>query len=143
MKDTLVRDWMSTQVISVAPESSAAEALAVMAERHVRHLPVASYGRLLGILSLGDLRAVQAPSGVEAADHIRAGVLMRDSVVVAQPEEPLATAVERMLEHKIGCLPVVVDGKLAGILTETDVMRAYIAEHERALTTAKASTAKT
>jgi acetoin utilization protein AcuB len=133
MKETIVRDWMSTQVISVPPEASAADAFTVMADRHVRHLPVAVYGRLLGILSLGDLRAVQAPSGVEFAEHIRAGVLMHDAVVTAQPDEKLATAVERMLEHKVGCLPVVFEGKIVGILTESDVMRAYIAEHERAL----------
>jgi CBS domain-containing protein len=37
-----------------------------------------------------------------------------------------------MLEHKVGCLPVVYEGKIVGILTESDVMRAYIAEHARA-----------
>ena len=58
---------------------------------------------------------------------------MRESVVVAQPDERLVVAAERMLEHKVGCLPVVIDGKIAGMLTETDVLRAYIAEHEKSL----------
>lgn len=133
MKDTLVRDWMSTHVISVPPEATAADAFGVMAERHIRHLPIVAFDRLLGVLSLGDLRAVQAPSEVESAEHIRVGVLMRESVVVAQPDERLVVAAERMLEHKVGCLPVVIDGKIAGMLTETDVLRAYIAEHERSL----------
>ena len=133
MKEFLVRDWMSDQVISVPPEATAADAYTMMAERHIRHLPVVEFGRLLGVLSLGDLRAVQAPSGIDSAEHIRAGVLMQSTVVTAKPDEPLVDAVGRMLEHKVGCLPVVIDGKVAGMLTETDVLRAYVAEHEHAL----------
>jgi acetoin utilization protein AcuB len=134
MKENLVRDWMSTHLVTAPPEMTAAEAFKLIAERHIRHLPIVAFNRLLGVLSLGDLRAVQAPSGVESADHIRVGVLMHENVIVAQPEEKLVAAVERMLEHKIGCLPVVVDGRLVGMLTETDVLRAYAAEHETSLT---------
>lgn len=134
MNETLVRDWMSTHVIAVTRDATAAEAFKLMSERHVRHLPVVEFGHLLGVISLGDLREVQAPGGTETAEHVRAHAMMQSAVVVAHPDETLAAAAKRMLEHKVGCLPVVIDGKVAGMITETDLLRAYIAEHERALT---------
>lgn len=134
MNEMLVRDWMTAHVIAVTREATAAEAFRLMRERHVRHLPVVEFGHLLGVISLGDLREVQAPGGTDTADHVRAHALMQAAVVVTHPEESLVTAAKRMLEHRVGCLPVVVDGKVAGMLTETDVLRAYISEHERALT---------
>jgi acetoin utilization protein AcuB len=133
MNETLVRDWMSPHVIAVTRDATAAEAYKLMSERHVRHLPVVEFGHLLGVISLGDLREVQAPGGTETADHVRAHAMMQSAVVVAHPDETLAVAAKRMLEHKVGCLPVVIDGKVAGMITETDMLRAYIAEHERSL----------
>lgn len=137
MKEMLVREWMSAHVISVSPAATAADAFSLMAERHVRHLPVVEFGHLMGVISLGDLRELQASGGTETAERVRVRAMMQDAVVIAQPEEKLVAAAERMLQHKIGCLPVVVDGKVAGMLTETDILRAFIAEHERAMVAAQ------
>ena len=137
MKEMLVREWMSAHVISVSPAATAADAFSLMAERHVRHLPVVEFGHLMGVISLGDLRELQASGGTETAARVRVLAMMQDAVVIAQPEEKLVAAAERMLQHKIGCLPVVVDGKVAGMLTETDILRAFIAEHERAMVAAQ------
>ena len=53
--DTAVRDVMTTEVVTVGPDSSCAECMALMTDRHVRHLPVLEAGRVVGIISIGDV----------------------------------------------------------------------------------------
>ena len=57
--ETLVRDVMTTQVVSVEPDWTADQCMALMTEKHIRHLPVMEQGRLIGVISIGDVvRAV-------------------------------------------------------------------------------------
>ena len=126
----LVRDSMTQAVVTVAPQTTAAEALALCRLNRIRHLPVLERGRLVGVISDRDLRAATPalgdPARVEALDRIRVADEMARDVTTARPEDPIEDAAMVMYERKIGCLPVVDGEDLVGILTTSDVMRALV-----------------
>jgi acetoin utilization protein AcuB len=126
----LVRDSMTRDVVTLSPQTTAAEALVLCREKGIRHLPVMEEGRLVGIVSDRDLRsatpALGDPARAEALQKIRVdGVMVRD-VSTAHPEDPIEQAANTMREKKIGCLPVVEADELVGILTSSDVMEALV-----------------
>jgi acetoin utilization protein AcuB len=126
----LVKDSMTREVVALSPGTTAGEALALCRERRIRHLPVLEGGRLVGIVSDRDLRsaapALADPGRAEALQNLRiSGVMTRD-VVITHPDDPIEEAANRMRERSIGCLPVVEDGDLVGILTSSDVMEALV-----------------
>jgi WS/DGAT/MGAT family acyltransferase len=128
-----VRDLMTTAVVAIAPGDSLAHAYALMRARRIRHLPVVTGdGRLAGLVTHRDLLAASSSSlkvpveadRVRLLGFARVGDVMETHVSVATPDDPAALAGERMVRHKIGCLPVVgVDARLAGIVTEEDFVR--------------------
>jgi acetoin utilization protein AcuB len=126
----LVKDSMTREVVVLSPETTAAEALAVCRERRIRHLPVLEEGRLVGIVSDRDLRSAAPALGdagrAEALQNLRTSDVMVRDVVSARPGDPIEEAANAMWERKIGCLPVVEDGALVGILTSSDVMEALV-----------------
>jgi acetoin utilization protein AcuB len=126
----LVKDSMTREVVVLSPQTTAAEALALCRERRIRHLPVLGEGRLVGIVSDRDLRsaapALGDPERASALEKIRASDVMTRDVVTARPDDPIEEAANRMRERRIGCLPVVEDGALVGILTSSDVMEALV-----------------
>lgn len=126
----LVRDSMTRELVTVGPETTAAEALTLCRENRIRHLPVLEGGRLVGVISDRDLRAATPalgdPARVEALQSVRvAGEMTRDAVT-ARPEDPIEDAAMAMYERKIGCLPVVDGEDLVGIVTSSDVLRALV-----------------
>ena len=126
----LVRDSMTREIVTISPQTTAAEALALCREKGIRHLPVMEEGRLAGMVSDRDLRsatpALGDPARAEALQTIRVrGVMVRD-VLTAHPEDPIEQAANTMREKKIGCLPVLEAGELVGILTTSDVMEALV-----------------
>ena len=126
----LVKDSMTREVVALSPETTAAEALALCRERRVRHLPVLEEGRLVGIVSDRDLRsaapALGDPDLVSALEKIRVSDVMTRDVQTARPDDPIEEAANRMRERRIGCLPVVEDGALVGIVSSSDVMEALV-----------------
>lgn len=132
--DARVRDCMSEDPVYVAPEASALEAFERMWEHGIRHLPVCDEKRrVVGVLSIDDMRAALpfpvslrralAPGEREAALEWRVGDLMTHEPETLGPDRPLAEAAERMARHRIGCLPIVnAEGRLVGLLSETDVL---------------------
>ena len=127
----LVRDSMTREVLTVTPETTAAEALALCRENRIRHLPVLEGGRLAGVISDRDLRAATPalgdPARAEALGRLRVADGMARDVVTVRPEDPIEDAAMAMYERKIGCLPVVGEGdSLVGIVTSSDVLRAFV-----------------
>ncbi|HET9222634.1 MAG TPA: CBS domain-containing protein [Roseiflexaceae bacterium] len=131
-----VADWMNTPPIVVAPTLTLAEAQRLMEQRHVRRLPVVKDGQLVGIVTLGDLRAA-GPSAASTLSVYEwralleqatvAECMTRDPITIA-PDTPVLYAARQMLLHKISGLPVVEDGRVVGVITESDLFRLLIAE---------------
>jgi CBS domain-containing protein len=104
----------------------------VMRQGRIRHMPVLDDdGRLAGIISQRDLfrgallRALGYGSRAEEMmlETVPVKGAMTEEVITTTPDTALATAAGLMLEHKVGCLPVLQDGRLVGILTESDFVR--------------------
>lgn len=119
-----VQDLMITEPITISPEASIQEALEKMKTHTIRHLPVVGdTGRLRGFLTLADLKRGLLPAMV--ADLDLRDLMVRDPVTVA-PETDVEQAARLIYTRKISGLPVVSDGILVGIITESDILRAFI-----------------
>ena len=122
-----VREWMTSPAVTVPPAMEALQALDHMTARGFRRLPVEQEGKLVGIVTRGDL---EAKLGWDRLAWRRLGRLVEDAMTpnpyTVEPGDPLEKAVELMLHHGIGGIPVVENRKVVGILTETDVYRAFV-----------------
>lgn len=129
-----VKDMYTRDVVTVDPETSAPAAGKLMAEKDIRRLPVVKDGELVGIVTLSDLmRAAPSPATSLSVweinylvDKIKVKEIMSRGVHTVSPDDNLRVAARLMLEHKVGGLPVVENGKVIGILTESDVFRTMI-----------------
>src|SRR5918997_2760654 len=126
----LVKDSMTREIVTLAPDETVGTALALCRERRIRHLPVLTEGRLVGIVSDRDLRSATPAFGDQARAAALQEILVEDvmvsDMVSALPDDPIEQAANTMREHKIGCLPVVESGELVGIITSSDVMSALV-----------------
>ena len=126
----LVRDWMTKTLVTLSPEASVAEALALCRERRIRHIPVLKEERLVGIVSDRDLRdaspALGDPERTRALQGIRVGEVMTQEVITVDPQDFIENAAQEMYELKIESLPVVAEEELLGIVTSSDMMRALV-----------------
>ncbi len=132
LESLLVRDLMTTEVITLGHNDKLTSADDVMRLGRIRHLPVVDGdGMLAGIVSQRDLFHSGLLRALGYGTHARERALesmfvkeaMRSEVVTTTPDTPLAEAAKLMIERQIGCL-VVLDGqKIAGILTEGDFVR--------------------
>src|SRR5918997_3930775 len=125
-----VRDSMTREVVTLGPEASAAEAGRLCQELGVRHLPIVEGGRLVGLVSDRDLRDVSPPRGSggerDTLGWVRLRDIMSTDLVTIAPLDTIEHAAREIYDRKIGCLPVVADGELVGIITSADMMRALI-----------------
>jgi acetoin utilization protein AcuB len=123
--------------LTVGPETPVVEAAKIMAEKKVRRLLVAENGlhglHLLGIASTKDVLHAFPPHvnpfSIVGPDPrqtpTKVSEIMTPSLITTTPESPIETAAALMCAHKIGALPVLREGKLAGIITESDIFRAF------------------
>lgn len=130
----LVRDRMTSAVVTVEPKTPIFDALALMRQKRIRRLPVMKGRHLVGIVTWTDLmRASPSPATSLAAWEIPyllmkapvAEVMTREPLTIA-PTATIEEAAVLMRQHKIGGLPVVKDGALVAIITESDVLDAFI-----------------
>ncbi len=131
MRRLIIKDWMTPNPITVHPQNTLPQIRKLMEEHRIRRLPVVEEDELVGIITLGDIREAQ-PSNVSTlrtyeAEHL-VGLITVDTVmtpdpITVTPETRIAEAARLMLEHKVGGLPVMKNGKLVGIITETDFCR--------------------
>lgn len=128
----IVRDVMTSQPITVDPQTPILDARQRMADRRIRHLIVTEAARVVGIITDRDVR-LNLPSPATSLSvwevnyllaRLTVGEVMTRSVIVIDSERAVAEAARIMVEHKIGALPVVDGGRLVGIVTESDFVRA-------------------
>lgn len=113
-----VEQVMTAPAIAVTPETRAGHAWEILQEHRFRHLPVVRMGRLVGMVSERDLRVARA-----LCEEPTVGHLGRVDVTSVELDTPVEEAGRLMLEQKIGALPVLKDGHLVGIVTESDLLR--------------------
>lgn len=119
-----IRDLMIPDPITVSVNASVQEAIQIMKQNSIRHLPVVnSNSRLLGFLTLADLKQGLIPAMV--ADVTLKDLMIHDPVC-ADPDDDIEIAAQIIYKHKISGLPVVRSGHVVGILTESDIFRAFI-----------------
>jgi acetoin utilization protein AcuB len=130
----LVKNRMTPDPVAVAADAPLSTALRLMREHRVRHLPVVEGGELVGMLSDRDLRlAMPSPLGMESPEDVAAAEgtpvaeVMSRGAITAGPYDTLEDSAVRMRRHRVGSLPVVdAAGGLVGILTETDIIQAFV-----------------
>ena len=129
-----VADWMTREVVTVAPDDSVAHAMHLMRDRKIKHLPVLKDGRLVGVISDRDIKAF-APSKATALDVYEINYLlakakvaeaMTRAAVTAGPDTPVEEAARLMLEKNVGALPVLEGDILVGIISDRDIFRALV-----------------
>lgn len=130
-----VRDIMTKELVTLKDTDSVSDARRIMGEEHIRHLPIINEaGDLVGILSQRDVLAamvsVLADMDQSAIDTMEAAIPIRELMTTAmttmQEDTWLRDAGLTLLELKLGCLPVLSNGRLVGILTETDFIKLAI-----------------
>ena len=136
-----VREVMTGALVTARPDMPVLDARHLMLEKHIRHLPVTNEsGELTGIVTDRDIRLnlpSQATSlSVWEINHLLARLtvdkVMTRSVITVGPDREARDAAQLMLDHTIGALPVVDGGRLIGIVTETDLLRAFVRSADRA-----------
>ena len=137
MKQECVCDWMTREVITISPNTSLTEAHKMMIEKGIRRLPVVHDGRLVGIVTLGDVRGAEpahaSSLNIWEMDHVLARLkvleFMTQRPVTILQNARIRDAARMMLEKKFSGLPVVDEaGHLVGIITESDIFRLVATE---------------
>jgi CBS domain-containing protein len=126
----VVRDWMTKQLATVAPDCSIGAALGRMRRAEVRHLLVIEGDRLVGVVSHRDWRRVQAGETVAGWESDSVARIMTEDPVTVAPETLVTGAARVLLERKIGCLPVRDGEAIIGIFTTSDALEALLAALE-------------
>lgn len=131
MKQELVKVWMTRNVLTAQPDTTLPEAHQLMMDSNIRRLPVVEKnGRLVGIVTLGDVRGAQ-PSEASSLSiwemnyllaNLKLKKIMTPDPITIGPEATIGEAARLMLDNKVSGLPVVAeDGQLQGIITESDI----------------------
>ena len=137
-----VRELMTGALITARPDMPVLDARHLMIEKRIRHLLVTNEsGELLGIVTDRDIR-LNLPSQATSLSvwelnylltRLMVGKVMTQSVITVGPDREVRDAALLMLDHRIGALPVVDGGRLIGIVTETDLLRAFVRSADEAM----------
>lgn len=134
-----VAEWMTKKAVTAKPLDSILHAREVLVEKRVNQLPVVVGGELVGIITDRDLRdafpsvfdeaAGRRAKGSSAAGDpakVKVEMVMTANPFTIAPSASIAEAAETMRRERVGALPVVEDGRLVGILTRSDLLRALV-----------------
>jgi len=132
-RETRVRQIMSRQIVTISADDTLSTVEDIMTLGGVRHMPVVRSGTLVGVVSERDLLRASLSTLTGFANEQRRAFLqvveikhvMSSPPVTIAPDASVEEAALVMADRKIGCLPVVRDGRLLGLLTETDVLRYF------------------
>jgi CBS domain-containing protein len=130
-KEGVVREIMMGSPVTLRPEDTLELANDVISLGRIRHIPVVDGGRLVGLLSERDLMGAAASQIFGLKQKSKSALLksvpikdvMKKRLVTVTPDTPIKEAAHLMAEKKIGCVPVVDDGTLVGLVTTTDILR--------------------
>lgn len=134
-----VRDIMTSAVICVDSTTPVTEAQMLMREHKIRRLPVINDGKLVGILTQGDVRGAM-PSEVTTLNrteqdylikHVKVDRVMTGDVIVANSAMNLAEAARLLVQYKISGLPVVDNDQVIGMITESDIFGVVVAMFDK------------
>ncbi|MBL7199671.1 MAG: CBS domain-containing protein [Anaerolineae bacterium] len=129
----LVKDRMTPNPITITPDTTFPDAFRIIREKGIRYLPVVNKrGKLIGIVTQTDLLHA-SPSSATTLSVFEVNYLLARLTVeevmrtpITVPEDaPIESAARVMVENGISCLPVMRDGDLVGIITETDIFKAF------------------
>ncbi|RIH82485.1 Inosine-5'-monophosphate dehydrogenase [Calidithermus terrae] len=133
-KTTSVRQWMTADPVTVTPETTVPDAALIMRQGGFRRLPVMEDGKLVGIVTDRDLKEAMPSDATSLSiweiNYLVAKLPVREvmsyPVISIDESATLEQAAKTMLENKLGGLPVVSGEKLVGIVTVSDVLRAFV-----------------
>jgi CBS domain-containing protein len=118
-----VGQFMTTDLFTVRPEDLLDLAASVMDWKHIEHIPVEDdEGRLVGIITYRMLLRLVARGRLHAGEEVLVSDIMREDPHTVSPDTPTLEAMRVMRKHRVGCLPVVADDKLVGIITQSDLI---------------------
>jgi acetoin utilization protein AcuB len=129
-----VKEWMTPDPKTIAEDDVVRTAVMLVLQNRIRHLPVLRAGALVGIISDRDLKR-SMPSVVAGAtekeyrafmDNTPIKELMTINPITCSETTPLVELVAQFCEHKVGAIPVVDGERLVGIVTQTDMMHAFL-----------------
>jgi acetoin utilization protein AcuB len=130
----LVRKKMKKDLVTIAKNERMTVAKKLLKEKNIRHLPVVDGKKLVGLVTNMDIRKAEASPATSLEirelhyllDKLTVGEIMTRNVITISPDISIEEATILLHDNKIGCLPVVEDGNLVGIITENDVMEILI-----------------
>lgn len=134
-EDVKVREWMTKNVITTRPNTPISNAHQVMRENNIRRLPVVDNNKLVGLVTIGDVREASPSDATTLSiwelNYLWAQLViekvMTRNIFTVTPETLILDAAELMLEHKVGGLPVVDENNaLVGVITESDIFRMLV-----------------
>ena len=129
-----VSDWMTKMVFTVSPDDGIMDALTLMKENSIKHLPVMKGDKIKGIVSDRDIREF-CPSAATSLDvyelhyllaKLKIKDIMKTGLFTTTPDTPVEEAAMLLYDNQIGCLPVIENGRIAGIISDRDIYRALI-----------------
>jgi CBS domain-containing protein len=135
MKQELVKNWMTNDVVTVDPDTSVPDAHKLMSDNAIRRLPVIKKGRLVGIITQGDVREAEPSDATTLSiweinyllSRLKIEKIMTRRPITISPDATIGQAARLMMDHKISGLPVVENGdKVVGIITESDIFRLIV-----------------
>ena len=127
----LIEEIMNREVITLSPNDTVKDALRVMSDKKIRHLPIIlGNGKVVGIVTDRDLKEAAPSIFTTSKDHVLFETLLSDIMtknpILGHPMDFVEESAAIFYDNQIGSLPIVSDNKLVGIITETDLLYKYI-----------------
>ncbi|HQV70640.1 MAG TPA: CBS domain-containing protein [Thermoflexales bacterium] len=134
MDNLIVRNWMTADPVTVTPKTTLPDAHDLMKRRRIRRLPVMEGDKLVGIVTLGDVREASPSDATTLSiyemnyllSRLTVEKIMSKNVLTITPTTPIREAAGMMLLHKVSGLPVMENDRLVGIITESDIFRVVV-----------------
>jgi len=121
-----VADFMTRSPHTIGRDQTLVQARELMNKYRIRHLPVLDGGRLVGILSQRDLYFVESLDGSSSSDRVSVEEAMSQDVFETTGETPLSQVTQAMVRRKLGSAVVMRDGRIAGVFSTIDAMKALL-----------------